>query len=448
MTPLRKYFRRWRAEPKVRPFALFAPIVLILIAAPLFRPLRFPASPASDEAIRLETVQSIVERKSFSIQRSVKEGRPNWMEGTVTLYRPAKKVISGQPPFMASLLAGAYWAMNRSGLSMSENPALVSYLLTLLGTTLPAAGAAGLIYRMGRMFELQRSWRSLLSIAATIGSGLASYSTVLNPHVPAAALVLGSAAAIIHWARSVDPFRSLAWLSIAGLCAASASVIDPLSFVFLILFLSPIFATRISFPTRAAGALLYLAGAAFPLVAHCSICLRVGIPIVPAPFVDAPAEIPHVELSDDDSESASPQVIVRMFDASLGSHGTLVHFPLLLVACFGIAAIMHRNWPMWMKALAAATGIGAITIFCIVVFSKANLQYAMYANRWFICFSPLLMLWCGAWLKRSHTKGVRISALICLVLSLIAGVVGMLHPWPEGGYANFTMVDAFSRASE
>lgn len=77
----------------------------------------------------------------------------------MTLHRPADAVYSGQPPLMASLLSGAYWIMNRSGLSMEENPTLVSYLLTLLGSTIPAAAATGLTYRMARMFELQRLWR-------------------------------------------------------------------------------------------------------------------------------------------------------------------------------------------------------------------------------------------------------------------------------------------------
>ena len=80
--------------------------------------------------------------------------------------------------------------------------------------------------------------------------------------------------------------------------------------------------------------------------------------------------------------------------------------------------------------------------------SNANLQYAMFASRWFLCFSPLLVLWCGAWLKRSHSKGVRVLATICLIFSLLSGFIGMLHPWPTEGYGSFTIVDVFSRLSD
>jgi hypothetical protein len=181
-------------------------------------------------------------------------------------------------------------------------------------------------------------------------------------------------------------------------------------------------------------------------VAHVSICHRLGIPVIPEPFVDAPEDLRSAMIVEDDSESpSSTRIFVnRLVETTLGNHGTLVHFPLLLIGCFGIAAVMHRHWPLWMKTLAAGTGIGAGTIVLIVTISSANLQYAMYANRWFISFSPLLMLWCGSWLRQTHSRGVRISALICFVLSLLAGIVGMLQPWPAGGYESFTVVDVFS----
>jgi len=57
----------------------------------------------------------------------------------------------------------------------------VPYLLTVLGVTLPAAGAAGLVYRMGRVFELRRPWRCGLAAAVVFGTGLVSYAVVLKP---------------------------------------------------------------------------------------------------------------------------------------------------------------------------------------------------------------------------------------------------------------------------
>jgi hypothetical protein len=80
---------------------------------------------------------------------------------------------------------------------------------------------------MGRLFELPRRRRSLLAAAVAFGSGLVSYGVVLNAHAPAAALVLGAAACIVHVAISRRPGVTSGWLAIAGLCAALAATIDP-----------------------------------------------------------------------------------------------------------------------------------------------------------------------------------------------------------------------------
>jgi hypothetical protein len=44
---------------------------------------------------------------------------------------------------LSVLLAGPYWVMKQSGLTFDKNPALVAYLLTLIGATIPVAMAAG-----------------------------------------------------------------------------------------------------------------------------------------------------------------------------------------------------------------------------------------------------------------------------------------------------------------
>ena len=51
---------------------------------------------------------------------------------------------------------------------------------------------------MGRLFELRRPWRAAMGFCLVAASGLLSYSVVLNPQAPAAALIVGSAAWLIH----------------------------------------------------------------------------------------------------------------------------------------------------------------------------------------------------------------------------------------------------------
>jgi hypothetical protein len=178
--------RRYLTKPHVRPWALLSPILVLLICLPLLRPLRHPdpRDVSIDETARLATVQAIVENGTLAIDETMKMPIGQTIKG-----RDGRR-YSDQPPVMAVLLSGSYWAMHRNGLTMDQNPILVPYLLTIIAVTLPVAGAAGLVYRMGRMFELKRPVRALMGAAVVLGSGLLSYGVVLNAHAPAAVLVM------------------------------------------------------------------------------------------------------------------------------------------------------------------------------------------------------------------------------------------------------------------
>src|SRR5688500_19467146 len=106
MSPLIQDLRRYLGQPRVRPWALAAPIVVLLIALPLLRPLRHPdpRQVSSDEAARLVTVQAIVEQGTLALD-DVSGGAP--ARQTV---RIGEHTYSDQPPVFAALLSATYWA--------------------------------------------------------------------------------------------------------------------------------------------------------------------------------------------------------------------------------------------------------------------------------------------------------------------------------------------------
>ncbi|HEX4125561.1 MAG TPA: hypothetical protein VHY37_12595, partial [Tepidisphaeraceae bacterium] len=74
LAQLRSLIRRVRGnKPWVRPWALFGPIVVIVVALPLLRPLRNPdpLSISDGELACLATVQSLVEQHTFAIDQSM-----------------------------------------------------------------------------------------------------------------------------------------------------------------------------------------------------------------------------------------------------------------------------------------------------------------------------------------------------------------------------------------
>src|SRR5260221_8048889 len=107
------------------------------------------------------------------------------------------------------------------------------HLLRIIGAVIRAVSSAGVIYRMGRLFDMRRPWRTALALAVTFGTGLISYAVVINAHAPAAALVLAACACLIHITVAKEPTRTGAWLIVSGFAAALAAVIDPTAIVFL-----------------------------------------------------------------------------------------------------------------------------------------------------------------------------------------------------------------------
>jgi hypothetical protein len=443
---------KWTPKKRVRPWALAGPIIILLFCLPLLQPLRHPdpRDMSDDESVRLATVQAIVERRSLVIDNSQFRLSP---AHTIAV---GPDRYANQPATMSLLLSGAYWTMTKLGLSFKENGPTVIYLLTLLGVTIPVAACAGMIYRMGRVFELTRPYRMSLGLACVFGTGLFSYATVLNPHAPAAVLVLCAAASLIHVTRSLHPRRTSPWLMLAGFCAALAAAIDPTALIFLVLFLPAIGALRWPVRLRVAGVALYVIGLSAPLALHSALTVPVTGDLLPPPFhpelaiiPPAPAVAPPPPLPEDEIDTYTVSIWQRVGDeigrclmALIGEHGLLSHFPIVVLGVIGVGKIMHRHWPSSTKVLAAASVLGGAAIVVIFATIKTDWRDAMFATRWFIVFSPLLMFWAGAWLRKSHRPTSWSIFGVGLGFSVFVSLLGATGPWPRGGFEGWTVIGA------
>ena len=442
-------FRQYVMKPHVRPWALSAPILVLLICLPLLRPLRHPdpREISDSELNRLATVQSLVEHRTLAINGS--SFKPT--SGTI---HKAGQTFSAQPPTMAVLLAGPYCVMRRFGLTFDKDPSLVEYLLTMLGVTIPVALAAGFMHHMGRIFELRRPIRAMLAIAVALGSGMVSYAVVLNAYAPAAALIIAAVSCFAHVAVSNKPRVTSGWVAVAGLCAALAATIDPAAVIFLVLFVFAIFAMRWRVSMKVGGVALYLLGAAGPLILHGALVTPITGDFLPPQLhremssSNAVTSAHPANLDDiDDSSSASwwdlfGMNLARVFAAFFGTHGILTHFPIVLLGIVGVAAVMHRHWPMTTKTLATATVVGACAIIlvrCVVVNLGAG---EMFGPQAFIVFLPLMLFWSGAWVRRQHHPATWVLAGCLLLFSVAVGLIGATNPCPRDGYERYTVAQA------
>ncbi len=460
MKSLLAYLRRYRDSRKhVRPWAMAVPILVLLICLPLLRPLRHPdpRDISDDETARLATVQAMVEHRSLAID--------DHATADTVVFDPQRNVIevdgkrySDQPPVFAALLASAYWTMHRYGLRFDTNPAMVSYLLTVIGTTLPAAAIAGVVYRMGRLFELPRLWRTVLASVVVFGGGIVSYATVLNEHVPAAALVTAGAACLVHIAVGNKRLSAWVWLMTAGLCISLATTLDVTAGVFLPLFAGVVLTLPWKRLNRIGGLALYALGCLPPIVLHVALTvpvtgdwrpgylhpeLAVSVASDGRPSTDFDWDD---DLTDTGYWAVFGRNVGRVGATLLGDHGLLSHFPALLLGMAGVAMVMHRHWPNSTKMLAGASAGAALVVVLIYALSRPRWDDAAFAVRWFIVFLPMLMFWIGAWLRKPHRPLGWAIAGILVTFSTMVTLIGATGPLPRDGFTTYTPADALDRA--
>lgn len=386
-----------------------------------------------DEAARLALVQALVERRTLILDdvlppdnpRTVRVGPHRYYDGAPT-----------QP----LLLAGVYEILYRLGLRLNDNGPLVAYLLTLAGVTLPAALSAGLVYRMGRLFELHRPWRAGLGTAVAFGSGLAGHARTLSPEAVAGSFLIAAAGCWVHLMIVKHPHRSGGWVVLAGFCAALAAAVDPAAAIFLPLFMCVPFALRWPTSLRLAGVLLYWIGALPPLALHASLVMPLTGTLLPprlmpheslqaatrpAPAATRPAtDESEAVLAADDAEGPGSKVLHFLGGigaALLGVDGVLTRYPIGIVGLLGMVMVFHRHWPTAIKILAAATAAGAGTLLVQHAFGIPGLHAP--STDLFIVFMPLTVFWAGAWLRRSHRPTSWIFAALALLLSAVLGFV-------------------------
>jgi hypothetical protein len=465
MFSLAAYLRNREKRPYVRPWALATPIAVLLVCLPLLRPLHHPGQASVDEELRLATISALVENppipdSTLASRLAIDKRRAFPHAHVITVNR---QFYSDQPPMLAFLLSGPYRILYAMGYRLHDYSVLVPYLLTLLGATLPAAACAGLIYRMGRIFELHRRWRAGLAAAVVFGTGLISYAVVLNAHVPAAFLVLSSAGCLVHVAASKTPARGGGWLMLAGFCAALAATIDLAAAFFVLPMLVVIGVVHLRPALRVGGMVLYVIGAMIPIMLHAALTIPTTGNILPgsmhpelaAHFVmpgpidqlDSASD-PALDDSADDDPSDSTGIlqstwrfISRVFSSLLGTHGLLVHFPVVIIGFTGMLAVMHRHWPATTKTLAAISATAIIIELLAFSFSHQSAT-AGFANRWLIVFLPMLLFWAGAWLRRKHHPVVWTAVGVLLAFSVTVSLIGATDPLPRTGYDRYTVAGA------
>lgn len=431
-------------RPLVRPWAMACPILVLLIAAPLLRPLRSPGMASPREHVTFEAVRSVLVDRSLIIDpKRLMPGDP--------VLRIEGRTFSQDPPAFDIYLAGVGWAIERGGVWPDVSPLLFTYLLTLFAITLPTAIAGGLIYRTARLFELPREWRFGLALACVLATGWFSYATVLLPHALAAAGVIAAIASVGQFVQSQRPGLAVGWMAAAGVCAGGATVIEPMAVWSLAAVLVAAAVAATQWRWRVAGVILTIAGAAGPLAVHGATNPAITGDWLPPRWhvydrVIAPSTtIPDEPESPPSGWAPLGRGVGRLINLTVGEHGLLSHFPVLLFGVAGAGMVVTRHWPRAMKVLAGGT---IATLALILIYKMAVRSDAIdagFAAPRLVIIAPALLLWSGAWLRRRHGPVVWTATGIALLISTAATLIGAASPAPPDGFTHYTLAEAIER---
>jgi hypothetical protein len=78
----------------------------------------------------------------------------------------------------------------------------------------------------------------------------------------------------------------------------------------------------------------------------------------------------------------------------------------------------------------------------IIAFSLQQPGVAGYGTPWFLATAPVLFLWSGVWLRRSHRAQSWAIVGCVLLFSITVSIVGMTDPDPRGGYRGYSFAQA------
>jgi len=451
MAQRRNWWRR-RTRPLVRPWALAGPIVVLLICLPLLRPLWSPGVMSGREAAVLDTAHNLLQHRGFALDPA--HGYPP--EAVVTVNG---KLLARDPTAFTAAVATLAWLWGKAGVTFENNPHLLDYMLTMLISALPTAFGCGLIYRLGRAFDLTRPWRVGLALACVLASGWISYATVLLPHAMAIFLVVAAVTAFVHVSRAEWYRAASLWLIAAGACAAAAAAFDPLAlWVLPAVLLGTPFLTK-SRRGRFAGIVFVLLGATIPIALYVGVNPQATGDLLPprwhATAYAAAGATPGtviVPSVGDDIEPVDVSVWVligrainRLLVFTVGSHGIFSHFPVLVIALAGVGTVLRRHWALPLKWLAGATLTALVLVLAYKMIVRVDDVDLDFAAPRLIVLVPVLMLWSGSWVRRPHGPAAWTAATVALVVSIVISLLGMTAPAPPGGYAHYTAAEAAGR---
>jgi len=413
---------------------------IVVVAAALAAVTARPYAGAWNDGSRLATVESLVDRHTFSIDDSIYlnpagAARPPYdpanplaaRYGTLDKLYIDGHWYSDKSPVPAVLMAGPYqlwrWA---GGPTAADRPDIFARGLTWLFAGIPYVLAVWAVGRATRSVGVPGPWDLILAAAFAFAGLALPYGAHVNNHV----LLLAVAAGVGEAAVRPGPpsVGRAAWL---GLLAGFGYTIDLGAGPPLAVAAAALVAWQAR-PPRRGWNLVAFAGAAAPFVlANHVLTYAVAGTLGPAnanpAYLDWPGSpFTGPNMTGGWHHASLAKAGLYALDLLFGKKGFLLHSPPLLLAVAGLPLVLRR--PVRERPALVALGAWAVATWLLYAATSRNLSGVCLSVRWFV---PLLAAgYLALAVLVREVPAVRLDLAVLLSGGLVIGVEGTIRgPW-------------------
>jgi len=396
----------------MRPFNKITLILVILALATTMPKVR-----GWNDASRMATVQSLVEKHSFIIDESV------------FVYTGDKVFINGhfysdKPAIPSVLGAIIYLPMFHFGIKLDYGWNLACYLITLFTVKIFwIMGLAAFYFALGfsDINERERVW---LTFALGIASLYFTWSSTFNNHSLAASQLIIGFYFLIKARRSGSVKRNLFY---AGFFLSLAGTADAPTAAFYACFL---FYVLIN-PKLRGKLFFYFLPLLFTALPALSINYHISESVIPVQlnrhYFEYPGS-PWIGSGELSGMTINHGLFFLnySFNALLGSKGFLLYNPLLFIALPYLIREIRSGRTFRQEALAVSIVSLIIILYYLLVTN--NYSGDSYSIRWFVPLLPLLFFFIHPFFENFSLKRRQVFITLFSISTMVS-CIGLINPW-------------------
>ena len=399
---------------------------------------------------RMDTIQSLVERRTFCIDQSLRKF-------DVDVVRIEGRFYSDKPPLLAVVGAGVYLPLHSIfGLSFAKHAAWLYHILTVVLVGVPLAFGLWLLGRCLMLAELDSRTAAITVFLTGLGTMLLPYAVTFNNHVPAAVAITATFYAMLRaeserdsGLRRAQSSRSkraalqssapaTRWLFGAGFAGALAFNFDLAPGGVALLGFAALAFWRGS---RWRDLAFYGAGVVGPILLYFVFNGLVTHDLIPIYLHPQYYQYEgSILLSYDALKRPYGKTFAgQLFHMCIGYRGFFLYSPILL---FGLWETVRqavrggRYRPHAWVALAVP-----VLSACSYATQTGGMAGGSYGMRWLLPATPLFAFFMGLAWARLTARGMRHVFSVAAAVSIAIAAIGVPRPWSSNIRSPLTFLD-------